>query len=72
MIAILILLGYNWEKELIEMDMAISSSMTLPELQQNISISVTKKAMDSMEDQATSLLEMLPPPPTNYLIDVRA
>jgi hypothetical protein len=27
--------------------------------------------MDSAETQASSLLEMLPPPPTNYLIDVR-
>lgn len=49
----------------------ISSSMTMPQLQQAVSISVTKKTMDSLETQAASLLEMLPPPPTNYLFDVR-
>lgn len=49
-----------------------SIAMQQAQLQQSVSISVTKKTMDSTEAQASSLLEMLPPPPTEYLIDVRA
>lgn len=49
-----------------------SVNMQQVQLQQAVSLSVTKKAMDSSEAQASALLEMLPPPPTDYLIDVRA
>jgi len=49
-----------------------SINMQQVQLQQAVSISVIKKAMESTETQAASLLEMLPPPPTNYQIDIRA
>ena len=51
-----------------------SASITMhqAQLQQAVSVSLTKKAMESSETQASTLLEMLPPPPNDYLIDVRA
>ncbi len=50
---------------------ATSIGMHQAQLQQSVTLSVMKKTMDSVESQATSLLEMLPPP-NNYNIDVRA
>lgn len=50
---------------------AASMGMHQAQLQQSVSLSVIKKSMDSAESQASSLLEMLPPP-NNYIIDVRA
>lgn len=49
-----------------------SINMQQVQLQQAVSISVIKKAMESTETQAASLLEMLPPPPNDYQIDIRA
>ena len=50
-----------------------SASMTYSQaqIQQSVSLSVTKKAMDSQEAQAVALLEMLPQP-SQYTFDVYA
>ncbi len=62
----------------ISMDMmnsiaAQSVSMSAAEFSQQYAISVTKKAMDSQEQAAQALLEMLPPtPPMGQYIDVYA
>ena len=47
--------------------MAYSQAQVL----QSVSLSVTKKVMDSQEAQAAALLEMLPPP-SQYSFDVYA
>lgn len=49
---------------------AASMAISQTQLQQAVTLSVTKKAMDTQEAQATALLEMLPPP-SEHLIDVR-
>jgi len=52
---------------------AQSVSMSAAEFSQQYAISVTKKAMDSQEQAAQALLEMLPPtPPMGQYIDVYA
>ncbi len=43
---------------------AASMSMSAMQFQQSYSVSVTKKAMEGMEEQAQELLEMLPELPT--------
>lgn len=49
-----------------------SASMSISQIQvqQSVSLSVAKKAMDSQEAQATALLEMLPE--SGHIIDVYA
>lgn len=42
---------------------AAVSSAALSEVQQQVSVSVLKKAMDIQEQSALQLLEALPPPP---------
>ena len=42
---------------------AMSMSMSMASLQHNVSLSVTKKAMDSTEVIAQQMLEMLPQQP---------
>ena len=49
---------------------AARMSFSQVQLQQSVSLSVAKKAMDSQEAQAVALLEMLPP--SQNLIDVYA
>ena len=52
---------------------AMSMGMSAASLQQEVTISMTKKAMDSAELAAQELLEMLPPQPgLGAHIDVRA
>lgn len=51
---------------------AASMGMKQAQLQQAVSINLVKKTLDSAETQAAGLLEMLPPPPNEYTIDVRA
>ena len=48
----------------------VSTALSQARLQQSVSLSVAKKAMDSQEAQAAALLEMLPPSP--YAFDVYA
>lgn len=47
-----------------------SMSFSQVQLQQSVSLSVAKKAMDAQEAQAVALLEMLPP--SQHIIDVYA
>lgn len=49
---------------------ATSMAMSQAKLEQAVSTSVTKKAMDTQEAQAAALLKMLPP--TDHIIDVYA
>lgn len=52
---------------------AAAMGMQQAQLQQAVSLSVVKKAMDSTEQQAAGLLEMLPQqPPSSHNIDVYA
>ena len=48
-----------------------SMSFSQVQLQQSVSLSVAKKAMDAQEAQAVALLEMLPPL-SQYSFDVYA
>ena len=48
-----------------------SMAYSQAQIQQSVSLSVTKKAMDSQEAQAVALLEMLPQP-SQYTCDVYA
>lgn len=56
------------------MNSIASASMTMSaaKLQQSYSVGVAKKAMESVEQQAAQLLEMLPQPPKGQYIDVYA
>lgn len=53
---------------------AASISYSTAQVLSQASLSVTKKAMDSQEQQAAQLIEQLeasvPPPPTNHKIDI--
>ncbi len=49
---------------------AMSMSMHSAQLMQNVSLSVTKNAMETQEVAMQGLLEMLPP--SNHIIDVLA
>lgn len=49
---------------------AASMAISQARVQQAVSISVAKKAMDTQEAQAAAMLEMLPP--SDHIIDVYA
>ncbi len=49
-----------------------SMAMSAAQLQQSYSVSLTKKAMESAEQQAAELLEALPQVPKGQYIDVYA
>ena len=50
---------------------AASMAISQAQLAQAVSLSVTKKVMDSQEMQAQALMQMLPPP-SDHIIDVYA
>lgn len=51
---------------------ATAMGMQQSRVQEAVSISMMKKSMDNTEQSAAALFEMLPPPPSEYQIDVRA
>lgn len=51
---------------------ATAMSMQQSRLQEAVSVSMMKKSMDQTEQTAAALFEMLPPPPSEYQLDVRA
>lgn len=51
---------------------AMSMNMAQSRVQEAVSVSMLKKAMDQQETEMNTLLDAMPPPPSGHLLDVRA